>query len=823
MTNGQPPRRPPPLPPPLNQVRPIEERYAPPPGQRTAPRHPGQPPQHAPPAHDPGQQPHHPAHRHSGRPGTPSRPPMPPAGRRPPPSPPRSGLGGTLLVASIGIGVIAAAGAAFVLLSPPTDLIREQAIALVKERTGRDLAIRGPASFTFYPSVGVSLKDVTLSAPPGMNGPPTVAMESLEISVRLMPLLSRRVEVRRLVLTRPTFDLRVDKAGRRSWDLAAHIGGSGSVRLAQAAGSATTLSDAQADAPLLVAQNAAPSSRSQAGHDRLAALKDVVLRDVRVIDGSLTYSDARTAAVHNASVINMAMNAPTLSSPMTAKGDLQWQGQTIRFDGTLTSLYEVLTETPAKIALSVSSAPLKADYTGAIDLRQGASLDGTVAARSNSLRALALWLGKPLPENDGFGPLNLTGRLKTRQGTFQLANADISLDQMRVTGSIDGTTSGARPHVKADLKISELNLNTYLGGSATASSHRPSLQPPAADGGNASTRPIKESERAPPQSIEDLLERQQSGPRVKGYTARSGWSDEPIDVALLNIIDADAKLSIGRLIVRDIKVDQASLTLALKNAVAKTLFDRVDLYGGTGRGQIDIDASTRAPTIAARLVVDGVSAEPLLQDAASVDWLSGKGKLTLATTSSGATQRQLVSALHGKADFEFTDGAVRGFNVAKAIRGLQQGRLTGLSSTPSEKTDFSQLTASFDIVNGVATNQDLTMVSPLLRITGHGSVMLPDRNIDYTFNPKLVADLSGQGGNTGLTGIQVPIRIVGPWDRPNIAPDLSKIDAKEAAEAVEQIGKRFKGKNADEVVDELLGKDTKEGQKAKKFLDKFFR
>ncbi len=115
------------------------------------------------------------------------------------------------------------------------------------------------------------------------------------------------------------------------------------------------------------------------------------------------------------------------------------------------------------------------------------------------------------------------------------------------------------------------------------------------------------------------------------------------------------------------------------------------------------------------------------------------------------------------------------------------------------------------------------MQSPLLRITGNGTIMLPDRRVDYTLNPKLVGDLSGQGGNTAISGLQIPIRIVGPWDRPDIAPDLSKIDANQAAQAVEQIGKRLKGKNPDEMADELFGKDTKESQKAKKFLDKFFR
>lgn len=727
------------------------------------------------------------------------------------------------LIVLIGIGFILAAGAAFILLAPPTDLIRDQAIALVKQRTGRDLTIRGPASFTLYPSVGVSLKDVALSAPPDMGGPPTVTVENLEISVKLMPLLSRRVEVRRLVLTRPNFDLRVDKSGRRSWDVAASMSGTGHpIRFAEAATALATRSDAQPDVPMIVAQSAAPSpARNNASQEKLTALKDIVLDDVRVIDGKLAYSDERSGTSNGANAINVALNARTLSSPMTAKGDLQWQGQMVRFDSTVTSLFELLTEAPAKIALNITSAPLKADYNGAIDLKSGASFEGNISARTESVRALAQWLGSRLPENDGFGPLSLSGRLKTRQNAFQLTNADISLDQMRITGSIDGTTLGARPYVKADLKVSELNLNTYMGHGSNSPA-RKQISPPAPANDNAGV-PAPGEKPTPPQSIEDLLERQQSGPRVKGYTARSGWSDEPIDVELLRLIDTDAKLTIGRLTVRDVTIDQSHVTLALKNAIAKAIFDRVDLYGGTGRGHVDIDASSSDPTIASSVVVDGVAAEPLLKDAASVDWLSGKGKLTLTTRSKGATQRQLVSTLTGKASFEFTDGAVRGFNVAKAMRGLQQGRFSDLSATPSEKTDFSRLSATFDIVNGVATNQDLTLQSPLLRITGNGSVMLPDRTVDYTVNPKLVADLSGQGGNTALAGLQVPIRIVGPWDKPDIAPDLSKIDANQAAQAVEQIGKRLKGKNPDEMADELFGKDTKESQKAKKFLDKFFR
>lgn len=821
MTNGTPPRRPPPLLPPvprLDQVRPIEERYAPPPGQRAAPPRPGGPP----PRQQPG------------------------AHRRPPPRKSRSALGTVVITGLVIVGLVAAAGAAFVLLAPPTDLIRDQAIAAVKQRTGRDLVIRGPARLTFYPSLGVTLTDVSLSAPPAMGGTATVAMESLDVTVKLLPLLGRRVEVGRLVMTRPKFDLRVDKAGRKSWDIASDGAGDAPLRFAELQ-SRSISSDAPQPSHVVIAQRAdAPPAATRgtvaAGTRRLAELDDVVLENVRIVDGTLDYADDRNAIRHTATSIDLTLKARTLAGPLSANGDLDWQGQTVRFSGTLTSLAEMLTNKPAKVMLDMSARPLEASYSGNFDLANGASLDGTVTAKSASLRALAQWAGKPLPANDGFGALALTGRLKTQPHQFRLDNADITLDGMRITGALSGLSGGTRPQIKADLKISEVNLDTYLTSSGPtssgptssgptssgkgASAESPALAPTAAPAakpaspppGAAPNRPAE----PPPHSIEDLLERP-AGPRVKGYTARAGWSEDPINLAMLAVVDADARLSIGKLTIHDIKIGQSDVVLQLKDRVARTTLERIQLYNGSGRGVITLDATTTQPQLTTSLVFDNVAAAPLLKDAAGLDWLSGTGKMTIATTGNGASQRQLVGSLAGKASFAFTDGAISGFNVAKIVRGLGQGRLTGLSAAPTEKTDFSQLSASFDIAEGVATNKDLTLQSPLLRVSGDGRVMLGERAIDYTVRPKIVADATGQGGAAALSGIEVPVKITGSWDKPQIAPDLSKIDANQAVQAVQEIGKKLKGKDAGEVVDELFGKDSKESQKAKKFLDKLFR
>ena len=124
---------------------------------------------------------------------------------------PRRGFGIVrgLLYLGLFVIAIAGAGAAYLVLNPPSDLIRQQLATQVKAKTGRDLVIAGPTSFSVYPSLSVSMKGVSLSAPPGMAGPPLITMASLDVAVKAMPLLKGEVGVKQLVLRKPVIDLRI--------------------------------------------------------------------------------------------------------------------------------------------------------------------------------------------------------------------------------------------------------------------------------------------------------------------------------------------------------------------------------------------------------------------------------------------------------------------------------------------------------------------------------------------------------------------------------------------------------------------------------------
>ncbi len=697
-----------------------------------------------------------------------------------------------LLWGGLSLGGLMGAAVLALMVWSPANLVRDQLVARVKAKTGRDLVIAGPTSLSFYPSLAISMRDVTLSAPAAMGGAPIATMQALEASVPLLPLLQKQVNVERLVLRKPVIDLRVDASGRRSWDFAA-LDQLKLIQLAQA----TTGRPGQIPKELQdFVKSANPDSReATVSKGPLAALESLSLEDVRVEGGTLRYGDERTGATEEIQTLDARLSLTSISSPLDAKGSLVWRGEPLAFDARLASPKLLSEDRSARLALKVTGRVADIDYDGAITLGRSPEVEGTIALKSPSLKALAALIGATMPDAGGINTASLNGRLKANEGAVSISDMTLGLDNLTAQGAITVEPRAVRPMIRGTLQLAELDLNRFTLPTAGAA--------PAPS--KARAAPIQRIAPAgkPAQSIEDLLKANPGqpapGPRVQGYTQRAGWSDEPIDLSAFRLFDADLKLALGRLIYRDIKVGQTQMRVGLKDRALTAHFDDVQLYDGRGRGLLTIDGAAAVPVIGANLAIDGTSAAPLLKDAANFEWVAGRAKVNFAVGGQGQTEHQIMASLQGKADVQFKDGAVVGYNVQKILNGLMQGRFSGLDRQPTEKTDFSEMAASFTIQNGVASNKDLRLVSPSLRITGAGSANLGDRMIDYTLRPKLVGQTATQGAPADATGLEIPVKLTGSWDKPTIQPDIDGVlkNPEQAVDTIKQLGKQFKDGNPD--------------------------
>ena len=224
----------------------------------------------------------------------------------------------------------------------------------------------------------------------------------------------------------------------------------------------------------------------------------------------------------------------------------------------------------------------------------------------------------------------------------------------------------------------------------------------------------------------------------------------------------------------------------------KTRGELAELQALRGRGHAEPHCRCKRqdPCERLRLSLVGFNAYPFLKDAAGFESIEGTAP-SRSILPRAASERIMVERLSGSAKFDFSDGAIRGINIAKSLRSLSTGVLTGWQENPAEKTDFATLGASFKIAGGRAETSDLHLAGPLVRVAGAGSLDLPQQALKVRIKPELVANLEGQGGKSDLKGLGVAVMISVPWARPSIYPDIEGILTNPVA-AYEQLN-RLKG------------------------------
>ncbi|HEU5282850.1 MAG TPA: AsmA family protein, partial [Burkholderiales bacterium] len=305
--------------------------------------------------------------------------------------------------------------------------------------------------------------------------------------------------------------------------------------------------------------------------------------------------------------------------------------------------------------------------------------------------------------------------------------------------------------------------------------------------------------------------------------AQGPQREEPIDLSALKGLKLKGDVRVGRLQASNVKASSVRVSLRARDGRLDVDPLSANLYQGSAKGAIAVDANGNR--FAVNQSLTGVAIGPLLRDAAQKDILEGKGSVALNVTTRGATVSELKRALDGTARIALRDGAVKGIDLAGTVRRVKS-KLTGGDAEGTagqgEKTDFSEMSASFTIRNGVAHNEDLDLKSPFLRVTGSGDVDIAQSSLDYVVKTSLVGTMAGQGGKevAELRGLTIPVRVAGPFDKLGYKVQFSQMvrgTSKEQLEAAQRAGKEALEGAARGKIEELIGRrggaeEAKEGQ-----------
>lgn len=291
-------------------------------------------------------------------------------------------------------------------------------------------------------------------------------------------------------------------------------------------------------------------------------------------------------------------------------------------------------------------------------------------------------------------------------------------------------------------------------------------------------------------------------------------AETPIDLSALKKFNATGTAKIGWLKIANVKTQNVNIGLNAQQGVVNVSPFAANLYQGSMNGALKVDARA-TPVITFKQAMKNISIGPLLVDAINNDMLAGTGSVDVDITTQGATVGALKKALAGNASLNLADGAVKGIDIAGTIRDLKNKvnilkSKDAIDADKNKKTDFSELTASFNIKNGVAHNEDLAMKAPILRLAkgdSKGGIDIGAEKINYLAKPTIVKSLKGQGGADldQLSGLSIPVKITGTFASPKFGMDFAAIGAAIAkSNLLDKVGGE---KGA--AVKELLGNENK--------------
>ena len=728
----------------------------------------------------------------------------------------------------VGIMVIVIALVIYVTATFDPNKHKPEIIKAVKDATQRTLKLDGDIKLSLFPNIGATLGKASLSE--HASDKEFAGIDDLRVSVKLMPLLSKEVVVDTVEVKNLRANLIRSKDGKTNIDDL--TGGGGAAPSAKAEGPQVRI-----DIDHVAIENAAVTYTDQAAGVKYA-LSKLNLKTGRIAIGVPSKIDLSVTVQSDKPKLNLDIALKTTVAFDLDKKNLLLDGLDFSARGTAAGISDLVATAKgdvdaklaskefliSKLAVAATGKQEGGDLNVKFEVPKLAVTKDKVSGEKISLDA-AMSEGKDkivakldVPSIDG-------NAQAFRAGEFTV-NVDVQQDGASIKAKLTSALAGSVDAEKIELpkfaatinvnnpKLPKNPLDLSVNGAASVDMAKQNAGvtfTTKLDDSNISGKAGLAKFSPPFYTFDIDIDQLDADRYLPKSDPKQKQPEQPMDLSALKGLNANGIIKIGTLKVANIKA--ANVRVEIKAADGRVDVSPIsaNLYQGSLAGALSVQAAA-APVIALKQNLSGINVGPLLKDAANFDTLEGKGNVSLDVSGKGATVSAIKKALNGSAAVKMTDGAIKGINIAASIRNAKAklGALKGeqtQAANQAEKTDFSELTATFGIKDGVAHNSDLAAKSPLLRIGGEGDIDIGNENLNYLVKATIVATAAGQGGKelSDLSGVTVPVRLSGPFASPQYKIDFAGIAAGAAKAVVEKKTEEIKTKVQDQVQDRLKG------------------
>lgn len=494
-----------------------------------------------------------------------------------------------------------------------------------------------------------------------------------------------------------------------------------------------------------------------AGLPRGADIKNLTARFERLQLGSpakaaLTFDLNGKAAAGTASVPDIDI---ILAEPETAeiplKAEFEVPGGTVAFDGKLTPDSQLNTSESAQAWAAVGRLGLKAEPA----------------------RDMAEVFGIELPENDAYRSVAFDADIRAAAGTVNASNANGIVDDTAFSGNLNADWSRERPAFSATLTLDRIDTARYFSAApapAQAMTRAAAADVPAA-AFNLEFVPLKTS-------LEAYLATTAAGTGPSAHApsaatgrravavapaAREVWGNTTLGLDKLRKASSDLAfdLKIGDLRHGEYELGKSDLSATLESGSLDLVIREIQPGEGRISGKVNVDTTAEAPAFDIALDIGGVLVEKVLKTAGRPVFLRGKltGKALLKA--SGRTEADVIGSLSGMVTGQLRDGAIVGYDIRRALRPFASREYDPRNTTPYERID-----AKFEIADGLARSDAISLDGPSIRLRGDGTANLKTAALDYNSHISLVPP---------PPNFSVPVKIQGTWERIEAVLDWARL------------------------------------------------
>jgi uncharacterized protein involved in outer membrane biogenesis len=641
--------------------------------------------------------------------------------------------------------------------------------AQVKAATGRDMTITGPLKLKIGLNPSVSVTGLEFANAAWGEKRPMLSVDRIEAQIALIPLLSREIRVRRLVLIRPSLLLEADAKGRTNWTLGPPPG--------------------KQPAALDVQHppDGAPATRF-----------DMV--ELKVEGAAITYVDAKVG-ISSRLVLDRVKVQPerTTNGPLSLLAAGSWNDTEFDLSGIAASPASLAAGKPLTLQLKGSIAGAVLVVDGRVTepfARKGIDIDlhgqGDELTDVLKLAGLSSVNGRRLPP---VGPFKLAARLTDSAGPLALAELDAAAGRhdslfVAAKGSIRNIEAMSGIDMALVSESESLAALSRLTGFDLAPSPPVRLAARLTDIKNGwRLADVKASLGHSDLSGEVSLTRDDR-PHLRGkfasttlapaeflpphhQTPDDGRLFSPAPLALDGLRSADMELSIavGRLLLDALPLSDVSADLRLDHGKLTVKPLSALLAGGKVEGDGLLDASGNGAALSVRLKGADIDSGRLMREAGLPDMIfGGTGSLSVDVTGHGTSLRGLAAGLNGSVLMTMGEARLNSRTATWAGGDLLTQVIGSLDPRggPHEATPLSCGVVHFTIKDGLATaDRGIAAETASVTMVGAGTVDLRDETISIGFTPQ-ARDGIGLSLGSGVAGLT---RLRGTLANPTIGLD----------------------------------------------------